>query len=135
MLLLQAAKDNFFQVYQDSCHSLDLAQQFVLPAGRGTSSALAGEVSSAPDSPATCFSSIQVSRHSLELAPQFVLPAEQGVEMQCDGDCKNYVPEELFISSDYELLLLSNYVALPYNFFFFNIQELLNQALGFTFPL
>ena len=109
----------FFQVSQHSCHTLEVPQQFVLPAGRGTSSALAGEVSSAPDSPATCFSSIQVSRHSLELAPQFVLPAEQGVEMQCDGDCKKYVPEELFISSDYELFLLSNYVTLPYFFLFF----------------
>ena len=81
------------------------------------------------------FFKYSVSRHSLELAPQFVLPAEQGVEMQCDGGCKKYVPEELFISSDYELFLLSNYVSLPYNFFSSNIHKLFHQVLGFTFAL
>lgn len=49
--------------------------------------------------------------------------------MQCDGDCKKYVPEELFISSDYELFLLSNYVVLSYNFFYFLFKSF------FTMPL
>ena len=69
------------------------------------------------------------------MAKQFVLPAEQGVEIQRNGDCKKYVPEELFISSDYELFFLSNYVSVPYNFFSSNIQKLLHQALGITFAI